>query len=57
MRNALFWAIAQQVVVISEFFDMKKVKKHVWTQQITSLSNLYDFVLYKLILRILIFQF
>ena len=57
MRNALFWAIAQRVVVIAGFFDVKNVKTHVWTQQIASLSTLYDFVLYKLILRILIFQF
>ena len=58
MRNALFWGIARRrVVVIPGFFGMKKVKTHVWTQQITSLSTLYDFILYKLILKILIFQF
>jgi len=56
-EKALFWAIAQRVVVIPGFLDMKKVKTYVWTQQITSLPTLYDYISYKMILRILIFQF
>ena len=52
-EKCTLWAIAQRVVVIPGFFDTKKVKTYVWTQQIT----LYDFMFYKMILRILIFQF